>query len=189
MYVEGSGSIYPCLFHWFYCSKGIQSPLHLRKGLLHGLTTWHLVIYHHVFLSSASWLVLPAPFIGEIRGVVGFLGFFCLWVSSLQLVCRSLLVNCHVPAAEIWGVFKKASPFFFLWFTLKAQQSCKCCRKICGNRQRRCPSPASALGHSHRHTRTYTSSFAKVEKMVWTLLTCFSMKSADFYLNNYKYRL
>lgn len=95
-----------------------------------------------------------------------FWGFFCLWVSSLQLVCRSLLVNCHVPAAEIWGVFKKASPFFFLWFTLKAQQSCKCCRKICGNRQRRCPSPASALGHSHRHTRTYTSSFAKVEKMV-----------------------
>lgn len=42
-----------------------------------------------------------------------FWGFFCLWVSSLQLVCRSLLVNCHVPAAEIWGVLKKASPFFF----------------------------------------------------------------------------
>lgn len=84
--------------------------------------TWG-VIYCHALLSSANWLPAASSSICWRNWWFGFF-FLCLWASFLWLVCRSLLVNCHILEANIWSVWKEHLLLNMVFsFTLKAQQS------------------------------------------------------------------
>lgn len=113
-------------------------------------------------------------------------GFFCCCLFAygflfLRLLCKTLLANCPVLEAEMWGVWKEHFLLTaVLSFTLKAYQSNQSCRKICGNQQGSWPCPSSVLAPActcwHTHVRTHP---ALTKWKRWCELIHFDVGSAD----------